>query len=217
MKTKLKVYLRNWTVGSDLLAGEAACICTNSEDEEKALEIALKSHHDSVMEHCSFTFIISGVSRALLAQMTRHRIASFSVQSQRYVSYRDGFGYVIPPSIEALGNEKVAQYEAQMAQMHEWYCGWCDDLGDNHKEDARFVLPNACETKYMVTMNARELNHFFSLRMCNRAQWEIRKMADEMYLQAREAAPALFANAGPGCWNRGCPEARPCKNPKERF
>lgn len=82
---------------------------------------------------------------------------------------------------------------------------------------ARFVLPNACETKIMMTMNARELHHFFALRMCNRAQWEIRRMADEMYRQARNVAPMLFAKAGPGCWNSGCPEARPCKKPRDKF
>lgn len=217
MKSKMEVILRSWTIDPDALAGEAACICTDFTDEEKALKTALASRHESIMEHCNFTFTVSGVSRVLMAQLTRHRIASFSVRSQRYVSYRDGFGYVIPPSIEALGEEKVAQYEAQMEQMHKWYCGWCDDLGDSHKEDARFVLPNACETKIMVTMNARELNHFFSLRMCSRAQWEIRSMADEMYKAAREAAPILFEKSGPGCWNTGCPESRPCKSPRERF
>jgi len=217
MKSQMEVTLRSWTVDPDLLAGEAACICTDFDSEYKALATAINSHHDSVMEHCTFTFIIEGVSRVLMAQLTRHRIASFSVRSQRYVSYRDGFGYVIPPSIEALGEEKVAQYEAQMEQMQKWYCGWCDDLGDQRKEDARFVLPNACETKIMVTMNARELNHFFNLRMCSRAQWEIRAMADEMYRQAAEVAPLLFATAGPGCWSTGCPESRPCKSPRERF
>ena len=217
MKSEMQVILHRWTLEPDFLAGEAACICTDFDNEEKALATALDSHHDSVMEHCSFTFIVSGVSRVLLAQLTRHRIASFSVRSQRYVSYRDGFGYVIPPSIEALGEDKVAEYEAQMEQMHKWYCGWCNDLGDEHKEDARFVLPNACETKIMLTMNARELHHFLALRMCSRAQWEIRRMADEMYRQARNVAPMLFAKAGPGCWNSGCPEARPCKAPRKKY
>ena len=133
---------------------------------------------------------------------------SFSVQSQRYVFYKDGFNYIIPPNIEALGEEAVATYQQQMETMQEWYEFWQKKLGvgEQSNEDARFVLPGACETKLVMTMNARELIHFFSLRMCHRAQWEIRELATQMHLQCLKVAPTLFEMAGPGCLNGPCPE-----------
>jgi thymidylate synthase (FAD) len=164
--------------------------------------------HESPTEHATFTFGIEGVSRTLLAQITRHRVASFSVQSQRYVSYEKGFGYIVPPKIEALGADAVAEFERQMDTMHQWYVQWQEKLGtgEGGNEDARFVLPGACETRMMVTMNVRELRHFFSLRMCSRAQWEIRALANEMHRLCMEVAPALFENAGPACLRGACPE-----------
>ncbi len=167
--------------------------------------------HLSTVEHAAFTFGIEGVSRTLLAQITRHRIASFSVQSQRYVSYTDGgFGYIIPPAIRALGDDAVQEYEEQMAQMQHWYDGWRERLGTGEKsnEDARFVLPGACETRMLLTMNARELMHFFALRCCNRAQWEIRELAWRMLALVCKAAPSLFANAGPSCLRGACSEGK---------
>ncbi len=177
-------------------------------DQTEFCERILNMGHESVMEHASFTFGVEGVSRVLLAQLTRHRLASFSVQSQRYVSYEKGFGYIIPPKIRALGDEAVAEFERQMDQMHAWYTAWQEKLGtgEGSNEDARFVLPGGCETRLMVTMNVRELRHFFSLRMCSRAQWEIRALATEMHRLCMEAAPVLFANAGPSCLRGGCPE-----------
>ena len=179
-----------------------------AKDQTAFVERLLDMGHESVFEHASFTFGVEGVSRVLLAQLTRHRLASFSVQSQRYVSYASGFGYIIPPKIEALGEEAVREYEAQMQQMHEWYCAWQEKLGtgEGSNEDARFVLPNACETRVMMTMNVRELRHFFALRMCSRAQWEIRALATEMHRLCMEVAPVLFADAGPGCLRGACPE-----------
>ena len=161
-----------------------------------------------ILEHASFTFGIEGVSRVLLAQVTRHRIASFSVQSQRYVSYEKGFGYILPPSIEALGEDAVARFQEQMDQIENWYIEWQKKLGSGEtaNQDARFVLPNACETRILMTMNVRELRHFFSLRMCNRAQWEIREMATQMHRLCMETAPDLFADAGPSCLRGKCPE-----------
>ncbi|HEX3032187.1 MAG TPA: FAD-dependent thymidylate synthase, partial [Bacillota bacterium] len=149
-----------------------------SADQSKFIEKLLDIEHLSPIEHASFTFGIEGVSRALLAQITRHRIASFSVKSQRYVSESSSvnegvFDYIIPPRIEALGAEQVAEFKRQMAQMQDWYDYWNEQLGasgESSHEDARFVLPNAAETKLVVTMNARELFHFFNLRCCNRAQ-----------------------------------------------
>ena len=179
-----------------------------AKDQTEFVHKIMSMGHDSVLEHASFTFGIEGVSRTLLAQITRHRLASFSVQSQRYVSYEKGFGYIVPPKIEALGADAVAEFERQMDTMHQWYVQWQEKLGtgEGGNEDSRFVLPGACETRMMVTMNVRELRHFFSLRMCSRAQWEIRALANEMHRLCMEVAPALFENAGPACLRGACPE-----------
>lgn len=166
--------------------------------------------HLSPIEHASFTFAIEGVSRALLAQITRHRIASFSVKSQRYVRATGGFNYIIPPAIEALGEDAVREFESQMDTVYSFYEGWIERLekGERGNEDARFVLPNAAESKMIVTMNARELLHFFSLRCCNRAQWEIREVAWDMLKLVTEVAPSLFSKAGPSCVRGKCGEGR---------
>ncbi|HPZ44315.1 MAG TPA: FAD-dependent thymidylate synthase [Bacillota bacterium] len=203
-----------------------------SRDQAPFLERLLDLGHLSPIEHASFTFGIEGVSRSLLAQITRHRIASFSVKSQRYVPARPAartagkanpaapegredtageevFGYIIPPRIEALGPEAVRLFESQMRQIQTWYDEWVERLGKNGEssyEDARFVLPNAAETKMLVTMNARELLHFFTLRCCNRAQWEIRALAREMLRLVKPVAPVIFSKAGPACLKGPCPE-----------
>ena len=177
-------------------------------DQDAFIKKLMDMGHQSVMEHASFTFAVEGISRTCLAQLTRHRIASFSVQSQRYVFYKEGFGYIIPPNIKALGEEAVLEYESQMATMQTWYEKWQKQLGtgEGSNEDARFVLPGACETKLIMTMNVRELMHFFSLRMCNRAQWEIRGLAAQMHRHCLCVAPVLFKQAGPGCLRGPCPE-----------
>lgn len=173
--------------------------------EEKQLARLMEMGHLSPIEHAAFTFAVEGVSRALLAQITRHRIASFSVQSQRYVK-ADSLNYILPPSIAALGETAAAEFDAQMKTIESWYQGWIDK--GVAKEDARFVLPNAAETRMILTMNARELMHFFHLRCCSRAQWEIRALAWAMLGLARRAAPALFENAGPSCLSGACPEGK---------
>ena len=175
-------------------------------EADKAAEFIgkLPEAHQSPLEHVSFTFGIEGVSRAMLAQITRHRIASFSVQSQRYVNM-DEFGYVIPPSI-AANQDALDEYEHFMDRADLVYT-YLRSSGIP-AEDARFVLPNACETRMIVTMNARELMHFFSLRCCKRAQWEIRAVADEMLRLCKEVAPEIFAKAGPGCVRGHCPEGK---------
>ena len=180
----------------------------SAKDQSDFIERLKAMGHESVFEHASFTFGVEGVSRSLLAQLTRHRIASFSVQSQRYVSYENGFGYVIPPRIAALGEDAVRKYHEQMSIMEGWYRDWQRQLGSGEgaNEDARFVLPNACETRILMTMNVRELYHFFSLRMCSRAQWEIREMARQMHRLCLETAPSLFRDAGPACLRGKCPE-----------
>ena len=219
-RSEMKVVLVRHTLNPEEVVALGARLCyskarvddlltrVEEKDQTDFVHKIMGMGHDSVLEHASFTFGIEGVSRTLLAQITRHRVASFSVQSQRYVSYEKGFGYIVPPKIEALGEEAVAEFERQMDTMHEWYTQWQQRLGtgEGGNEDARFVLPGACETRMMVTMNVRELRHFFSLRMCTRAQWEIRALAGEMHRLCMEVAPALFENAGPGCLRGACPE-----------
>ena len=220
-KKDLKVILLRHTLQPEETVALAAKLCyskstisdlndkISSQDQSDFIKKLMDMGHESVMEHASFTFGVEGVSRVLLAQLTRHRIASFSVQSQRYVSYDKGFGYIIPESITTLGEEAVMKYHEQMETIEGWYKDWQNQLGgtvEKSNEDARFVLPNACETRIMLTMNVRELRHFFSLRMCSRAQWEIRRMAEEMFRLCFETAPALFMNAGPACLRGKCPE-----------
>lgn len=210
----MNVTLIAHTPNPDYICGEAAAICTDYKGSPlQALQGAMKSGHESVAEHASFTFHIEGVSRALLAQITRHRMASFSVQSQRYVDM-SGNGYVMPPSI-AKGSEQAKTFDNAMEIAWDFYERLVE-MGIP-KEDARYVLPNACHTTMEVTMNARELRHFFSLRCCNRAQWEIRALADEMLRLCREKAPVLFSDAGPGCVRGNCPEGkRACGKPRNK-
>lgn len=159
--------------------------------------------HFSVLEHVSFTFGVEGVSRALTHQLVRHRVASYSQKSQRYVSEKEGFDYIIPDSVK--NDPKIAErFETIMSEISGFYREMLDK--GIKSEDARYVLPNACETKIIITMNARELLHFFSLRCCERAQWEIREMADLMLKKCYETAPQIFKNAGPGCLCGPCPE-----------
>ena len=179
----------------------------SDEENGRFINSVMKTGHMSTIEHVSFSFIVGGVSRALLAQATRSRIASFSVQSQRYVEMDDGMTYIMPPSIEALGDEAMAEYAAQMCTMHQWYKGWRDK--GIEPEDARFVSPQAAETRYILTMNARELFHLFSLRSCERAQWEIREVADMMLEICQMVSPEIFKTAGPSCVQTGkCPEGK---------
>ena len=219
-RSEMKVVLVRHTLSPEEVVALGARLCyskarvddlltrVEAKDQTDFVHKIMGMGHDSVLEHASFTFGIEGVSRVLLAQITRHRLASFSVQSQRYVSYESGFGYIVPPKIEALGEEAVKEFEQQMDTLQQWYTAWQQKLGtgEGGNEDARFVLPGACETRMMVTMNVRELRHFFSLRMCSRAQWEIRALANEMHRLCMEVAPALFENAGPGCLRGACPE-----------
>ncbi len=224
MQVTPKVRLIRYTEDPEATVALAAKLCYSdrelddltdnilSGDNGKFIAKLMDMGHYSPVEHASFTFSVEGVSRAFLAQITRHRIASFSVRSQRYVS-EDSFNYVIPPAIEQLGSAAVARFVGQMDTIMDWYRDWQSALGRGEKsnEDARFILPNACETKMIVTMNARELKHFFSLRCCNRAQWEIRAVAWQMMKEALKVAPNLFGDAGPGCLRGACPEgAKSC-------
>lgn len=223
---KLKVMLLAHTPRPEVLAAMAGRRCYSGLDNAELIEgeadrdsgalirKVVGMGHVTVIEHASFTFAVEGVSRSLLAQITRHRLASFSVQSQRYVGETaarnsDGvFDYVVPPPIAALGTEARAEFARQMRRVQEWYDYWVRELGGDRDayEDARFVLPNAAETKFVFTMNARELLHFFTLRCCGRAQWEIRDLADEILRLVQRVAPSIFAEAGPACLRGPCPE-----------
>ncbi|MHB1314871.1 MAG: FAD-dependent thymidylate synthase [Christensenellales bacterium] len=222
-QVKPRVELLRHTYQAEEMVAMAAKLCYSAadvqtlkmgvqkKDQSRFLNKLVEMGHLSPVEHVSFTFGIDGVSRAFLAQITRHRIASFSVQSQRYVNKSGGFDYIIPPSIEELGEEAIAAFNSQMDTIRAWYDEWNKKLGggtEKANEDARFVLPNASETKMVLTMNARELMHFFSLRCCNRAQWEIRHVAWEMMTLCIQAAPALFSNAGPSCVTGSCSEGK---------
>ena len=235
----MKVELLAYTPNADKLVAAAAKLCYAKSDidtlmdkltpdkVESFLDMLATLGHESPVEHASFTFGIEGVSRALLAQITRHRIASFSVQSQRYVS-KSNFEYILPPEIEAIPEAK-AEFIAAMEEDARHYERLQTILKEAHakkliaegkseadavkaaekmaNEDARFVLPNACDTRIIMTMNVRSLYNFFALRCCNRAQWEIRELATQMLMLVKEVAPMLFKNAGPACLRGKCPEA----------
>ena len=252
----LKVKLIEHTPNPEKVVASAAKLCysqvgvdeilenLDEEKTQKFLDMLMTYGHHSPIEHVSFTFAIEGVSRSLTHQLVRHRVASYSQQSQRYVKLQQ-FEYIIPPDIEK--NEDARElFMKSMKRVQEEYNQLVEILYKNELdilikqytsdkelmsieeinakqyailkskaekkaiEDARYVFPNACETKIMVTMNARELIHFFNHRCCNRAQWEIRKMAKEMLMQARTIAPVLFKYAGPSCVNGPCPEGGMC-------
>lgn len=186
---------------------------TITRDEiNKSIKLLNELHHESPIEHASFTFGVSGISRACMAQFTRHRIASFSVKSQRYVNEQK-FKFITPPAIKS-----DEDFKKVMDDLHKAYQLFKQRGHPN--EDARFVLPNACNTQLIVTMNARALRNFFTLRCCHRAQWEIRDVANKMLRECKRVAPLLFENAGPSCLRDGCREGRmgencPMRNKKE--
>ena len=178
----------------------------SDEEAAKLVRMLVRMGHFSPIEHVTFTFAIEGVSRVLTHQLVRHRIASYSQQSQRYVKEHN-FESIMPPAIAAIPEAK-GKFETCMQNLQDLY----NDLTDNYgiaNEDARYVLPNAAETKIVCTFNARSLYNFFNLRCCNRAQWEIREMAYQMLAEVKKAAPRLFRNAGASCVQTGrCPEGR---------
>jgi len=176
-------------------------------DVESFLDKIMSLGHHSVLEHASFTFGIEGISRVTTHQLVRHRIASFSQQSQRYVSHKEEFTSIMPDTIAE--NVEARQIFAFMSEtVHKAYAQLID-MGIP-PEDARYILPNATETKIIMTMNARELIHFFALRCCQRAQWEIREMSVEMLRLLQKVAPVIFRKAGPGCLSGPCPEGKFC-------
>lgn len=229
-----RVKLIRYTPDPEKLVAAAARLCYSpagveelsekmTEQETQAfLSLLLRLGHESPIEHVSFTFAAEGVSRVLTHQLVRHRLASYSQQSQRYVRI-DNFTYVVPPSIqqvpeaEELYHKLMKQAEstyAALTKILEEKAGSSSSLpkgtarGKKAIEDARYVLPHACETKIVFTMNARSLYNFFRLRCCNRAQWEIRDMAKAMLREVKKIAPTLFAHAGPPCLTAPCPEGK---------
>ena len=232
----MKVELLNYTKDGDKLIAQAAKLCYSEaglkeinenlspEEVDRFVHMLTSLGHMSPMEHISFSFYVEGISRACSHQLVRHRLASYSQQSQRYVRL-DDFDYVIPPAIEknprarevfieAIKRDREAYEDLVQALMEE---GMKDkDLTDKEKnalekraiEDARYVFPNACATKVMVTMNLRSLLHFFEMRTCLRAQWEIRTLAIEMLKEVKKVYPLLFQDAGPGCLRGPCPEGK---------
>lgn len=184
--------------------GAAELTETMSDDAvRRVLKTIITSGHTSALEHASYTFAIDGVSRALTHQLVRHRLASYNQQSQRYVTYAEEPTFVTPPSVaedpvaaEAFAAATRAAFDAYRALV---------DAGVP-AEDARYLLPNAMETKIVVTMNIRELLHFFELRCCKRAQWEIRDLALSMLALAEPTAPYIFMDAGASCRRGPCRE-----------
>ena len=242
------VTLLAYTPNPEKTVASAAKLCYSSsnvqgimegltaEKTKSFVEMLSEIGHESPVEHASFTFGIEGVSRAFLAQVTRHRLASYSVQSQRYVK-KEEFDYITPPEV-AADTEALAVYQKAMQSAAEAYQKITEVLSEKHKkqfllsgmeekaakraaekkaiEDARFVLPNACDTKMVMTINARSLLNFFRHRCCNRAQWEIRDVAEQMYRLVYAVAPNIFKNAGPSCLYGPCPEGKmSCGRAKE--
>ena len=223
----MKVELIAYTPNPDDVCARGAGTCVNrgipAEGKETALRRALESGHESVAEHAVFTFAVEGISRACSHQLVRHRLASYSQQSQRYVDMKD-FDYVTPESIAENKKKLLCIDDSDgnpvVMTMQEVYDEAMKEIGLIYRtltasgvpeEDARYVLPNACATNIMITMNARELRHMAEERMCSRTQWEIRELVSEMVRLAKEKAPALFEDAGPKCVRLGyCPEADGC-------
>lgn len=213
----LRVKLLRYTPEPDKVVAMSARLCYSpigaEELEEKLSNRQVQSlvkklasmGHMSTFEHVSFTFAVEGISRVCSHQLVRHRIASYSQQSQRYVKEHD-FEMIMPPSIANNSDARV-RFIALCREIQETYNDWVDE--GILAEDARYILPNATETKVVITMNARSLLHFFELRCCNRAQWEIRAMANLMLQEVRKVAPIIFMNAGPTCeTSRICHEGK---------
>ena len=225
---KPSVTLVQHTADPQSLIASAAKLCYADDtsgilDQEpqlagKFVAMLKKLGHLSPIEHASFTFYIEGVSRAMTHQLVRHRVASYSQRSQRYVAHEE-FDYILPPQLEGktvavdgAAVDAAEYFRATMELIAQRYSKLNEALGDSGEasnQDARYVLPNACETKIFVTMNARELLHFCDERLCLRAQWEIREVAGRMLELVKGVCPAVFVGAGPKCIRLGkCPEGK---------
>lgn len=221
----MRVYLLTHTPDPERAIAMAAKLCyspsnigelrgmVEAESQEAFLDKIIGMGHLSVLEHAVFTFGIEGISRATSHQLVRHRVASYSQQSQRYVRAGKDFEFVIPHTINQ-NEEHRERFVKAVEGLHRIYSELVD--AGIPAEDARYLLPNAAATKIIVTMNARELLHFFTLRCCERAQWEIRDMACEMLKLVKEITPVIFKKSGPGCVRGKCPEGvMTCGRPDE--
>ncbi|MBN1298120.1 MAG: FAD-dependent thymidylate synthase [Actinobacteria bacterium] len=213
----MKVNLVKYTPEPEKMVAVAARLCyspaggeklfenLNNEEVVKLVRFVVKSGHLSTTEHVVFTFAAEGVSRSLTHQLVRHRLASYNQQSQRYVKFHENFQYITPPAVS--NNNKVSDKFAEMIEkIHAFYEEMLD--AGVEVEDARYILPAASETKIIITMNGRELLHFFTVRCCNRAQWEIRQLAILMLKLVKKISPVIFENAGPNCLRGPCPEGK---------
>ena len=186
--------------------GAAELLETMGEEAiRRVLKTIITSGHTSTLEHASYTFAIDGVSRALTHQLVRHRLASYNQQSQRYVSYAEEPEFIVPPSV-AADPVALKRFKSASAAAFDGYRALIE--AGIAPEDARYLLPNAMETKIVVTMNVRELLHFFELRCCKRAQWEIRDLALAMLDLAEPTAPYIFMDAGASCRRGPCREGK---------
>jgi|SRR3712207_1395419 len=226
----VKVRLLEHTPNPEKVVAAAAKLCYSAvgidaieeklddKSTEKFLDMLMSYGHESPVEHVCFTFAAEGISRSLTHQLVRHRIASYSQQSQRYVKLNQ-FEYIIPPAIENdeeckklfinAMEDSQKTYDQLVEKLKKSYIdnGMKERAAEKKSiEDARYVFPNACETKIVFTMNARSLMNFFRHRCCTRAQWEIRELADEMLKEVKKVAPTLFKYCGPSCVAGHCPE-----------
>lgn len=208
------IYVASRQCYSPKFAGDLFKEKKSKKEKEEFIRNLVKAGHESPLEHVKFTFAVEGVSRILTHQLVRHRIASYSQQSQRYV--KEDFDYIIPPSIKR-DKEAKQEFIRIMEESKKAYNFLVERLKRENKtktreevyQDARFILPQAVETKIVVTMNCRELLHFFKQRCCMRAQWEIRTLAWKMLKICKKKLPAVFENAGPKCVFLGyCPEGK---------
>jgi len=213
----MKIKLIRYTPEPEKLVAVAARLCyspvgVEKIDEQldfdaaaKLVRFVVKSGHLSTTEHVYFTFGVEDISRTLSHQLVRHRIASFNQQSQRYVKFKDNYEFITPDAIR--DNESInSRYNDMISDIHKLYSEMLE--AGIEAEDARYILPNASETKMIFTMNARELMHFFTVRCCRRAQTEIRELATVMLKTVKKAAPVIFENSGPNCLRIPCPEGK---------
>ncbi len=206
----MTVTLLRYTPNPDLIVALAARRCYSNraaddietgfkpEEIERMINLLKQRGHFSVFEHATFTFSADGISRALSHQLVRHRIASYSQESQRYVNYLKlkEIPNIVPPKI-AADPEASEIYNKAMEESLNAYRKMVE-IGIA-PEDARYIFPNAVETKIVFTMNARSLFNFFEQRCCMKAQWEIRHLAFEMLTEVRKVAPLIFKSAGAPC------------------
>lgn len=246
MNELLKVKIIAHTPSPEEVVAQSAKLCYSKvgveeimekmtdEKIEKFVQMLADIGHESPLEHISFTFAIEGIDRSCSHQLVRHRVASFSQQSQRYVDLSKTFVHTTPNVVKAMGEDEILNWHKDMMEIHDKYKKWQDKILNFVEtndyptygmkpikvasENARGILPNACETKMTLTMNARELLHFFNKRCCHRAQDQINELAHEMLKLVKEVAPSIFKYAGADCVRGKCGEGNmSCGNPYDKI